>query len=285
MFASTQRSQRNGFTLIELLVVIAIIAILAAILFPVFAQAREKARAISCLSNLKQLGTGMMQYSQDYDETLVGAWYGFQAWGDSNNTNQYKWMDAAYPYIKSTAVFHCPDDAGAGLKGDPNNQPATGQYVQYQQLGASTGTSATGDNTHYGSYGMNTYHFATSSSDEQGPGNHASGGATGTYGGGWPLATLNSPASVIYVLEDANSYQVSCDQTTMVKSTFGGVPALSCGSMGTGLLDGNPVLLRHQQRTNIIFCDGHAKAMTADQLLTPSVKYPNELLYWIMAGQ
>src|SRR5258707_2078072 len=64
-------NRRSGFTLIELLVVIAIIAILAAILFPVFAQAREKARSISCLSNLKQLGTGSMMYIQDYDETVM----------------------------------------------------------------------------------------------------------------------------------------------------------------------------------------------------------------------
>ena len=66
---------RRAFTLIELLVVIAIIAILAAILFPVFAQAREKARAISCLSNLKQVGIGLMMYTQDYDETYpIAAW-------------------------------------------------------------------------------------------------------------------------------------------------------------------------------------------------------------------
>jgi len=64
-------SRKRGFTLIELLVVIAIIAILAAILFPVFAQAREKARAISCLSNCKQMGTAVLMYAQDYDESIV----------------------------------------------------------------------------------------------------------------------------------------------------------------------------------------------------------------------
>jgi prepilin-type N-terminal cleavage/methylation domain-containing protein len=65
---SMQTSRKSGFTLIELLVVIAIIAILAAILFPVFAQAREKARQITCASNMKQLGLGIIQYTQDYDE-------------------------------------------------------------------------------------------------------------------------------------------------------------------------------------------------------------------------
>ena len=66
----SSKNHRSGFTLIELLVVIAIIAILAAILFPVFAQAREKARQTTCLSNMKQLGTALLMYSQDYDETL-----------------------------------------------------------------------------------------------------------------------------------------------------------------------------------------------------------------------
>ena len=71
MFTTIARKRSSGFTLIELLVVIAIIAILAAILFPVFATARESARAISCLSNTKQIALAQMMYSQDYDETIV----------------------------------------------------------------------------------------------------------------------------------------------------------------------------------------------------------------------
>jgi len=94
--------RQHGFTLIELLVVIAIIAILAAILFPVFAKVREKARQTSCLSNEKQLGLGFMQYVQDYDEMfpLASTW---------NNENQ-GWASRIYPYVKSTGVFKCPDD-------------------------------------------------------------------------------------------------------------------------------------------------------------------------------
>ncbi len=107
-FLRTQLSstRKLGFTLIELLVVIAIIAILAAILFPVFARARENARRASCQSNLKQVGLGLIQYSQDYDDVLVRAWYGSN--GASNATTAYKWMDAIYPYIKSEQVFNCP---------------------------------------------------------------------------------------------------------------------------------------------------------------------------------
>ena len=98
---SPQRGHR-GFTLIELLVVIAIIAILAAILFPVFAKAREKARQISCASNEKQLGLGFIQYVQDNDEKLP----------DGNNYQREKgWAGEIYPYEKSTGVYGCPDDA------------------------------------------------------------------------------------------------------------------------------------------------------------------------------
>lgn len=86
----------RGFTLIELLVVIAIIAILAAILFPVFAQAREKARAITCLSNQKQIGTGIMMYMQDYDETFPMSQY-----GGCNGQPQQIWAAVVYPYIKN----------------------------------------------------------------------------------------------------------------------------------------------------------------------------------------
>jgi prepilin-type N-terminal cleavage/methylation domain-containing protein/prepilin-type processing-associated H-X9-DG protein len=92
------RHSRKGFTLIELLVVIAIIAILAAILFPVFAQAREKARQTSCLSNERQLGLAFTQYAQDYDEQ-----YPFSK-GDS------PWTVAVQPYVKNFPVYRCPSD-------------------------------------------------------------------------------------------------------------------------------------------------------------------------------
>jgi len=96
--------KRHGFTLIELLVVIAIIAILAAILFPVFAQAREKARSASCLSNVKQLSLGIMMYAQDYDEYMP---YGY-AYNLPAQTQLVYWHDAIRPYIKADAIYKCP---------------------------------------------------------------------------------------------------------------------------------------------------------------------------------
>src|SRR4028118_570049 len=92
----------KGFTLIELLVVIAIIAILAAILFPVFARARENARRASCLSNAKQIGLGVMQYAQDYDEKLPFSY--------TNPGPGGIWADTIQPYVKNYQMFKCPSN-------------------------------------------------------------------------------------------------------------------------------------------------------------------------------
>jgi prepilin-type N-terminal cleavage/methylation domain-containing protein/prepilin-type processing-associated H-X9-DG protein len=108
---------RQGFTLIELLVVIAIIAILAAILFPVFAQAREKARQISCASNERQMGLAVMQYVQDNDE-----YYPAYFNNTPSNTND-PYDVQIYPYVKSVGVFKCPDDSSAPFSGFFTSSP------------------------------------------------------------------------------------------------------------------------------------------------------------------
>ena len=125
--------KQSGFTLIELLVVIAIIAILAAILFPVFAKVREKARQTACLSNVKQLGLAFAQYSSDYDEK------------NPNGINIYApggagWAGEVYAYVKSTKVFQCPDD-----------NTGTSSFVSYGYNSNNTipsGVTATGVNSY-----------------------------------------------------------------------------------------------------------------------------------------
>ena len=110
---SPSSNTRSAFTLIELLVVIAIIAILAAILFPVFARARENARRSSCQSNLKQLGLGLLQYTQDYDE-----YYPRQ-----NHPGGASWRQMIFPYVKSEQVFACPSNPNPDQLGDSNSVP------------------------------------------------------------------------------------------------------------------------------------------------------------------
>src|SRR5437870_1111619 len=98
--------KKRAFTLIELLVVIAIITILAAILFPVFAQAREKARATSCLSNMKQIALASRMYAQDYDGMRVQS----QVWLKSRSPSESTWSGLLMPYVKSRGAFQCPSN-------------------------------------------------------------------------------------------------------------------------------------------------------------------------------
>ncbi|MBD3292223.1 MAG: DUF1559 domain-containing protein [Armatimonadia bacterium] len=119
---------RKGFTLIELLVVIAIIAILAAILFPVFARAREKARQASCLSNMKQIVTGSLMYVQDYDEFLFGHCQGTRStfypptYPDGNTS--LRWPQLIYPYVKNEQLFVCPSHRSGSWVYDTNPSTA-----------------------------------------------------------------------------------------------------------------------------------------------------------------
>ncbi len=130
---------KRGFTLIELLVVIAIIAILAAILFPVFAQAREKARQTSCLSNVKQLMLGILMYTQDYDERLVpGALVMYSGCGHSITR---RWYDVIQPYVKNYQFFQCPSENG-GYRDYGWNTAEFGYYCGSHGTGWATALAA-----------------------------------------------------------------------------------------------------------------------------------------------
>jgi len=242
--------KQSGFTLIELLVVIAIIAILAAILFPVFAKAREKARQITCASNLKQLGIACLSYTEDYDEQLPSSWATTP--GNSNPaTGAYKWMDAVYPYVKSVGVYHCPDDAG--------QNGSTGNYVFYQNL---TGQSS----SYYGSYGMNSSYWGTGGGVAcKGPGN----------GPGIGLSQLNAPSTTIWIGDGDGSYQIDWQGPNGKENTAssnGFTEIGTTGSNGDGALTfrhGGPDI------ANALFCDGHVKSLNAGQAVVTAVEADN----------
>lgn len=132
----SQRRNRSGFTLIELLVVIAIIAILAAILFPVFARARENARRASCQSNMKQLGLGIAQYTQDYDEKLPGVIV------YPDGTNYTAWPMMIMPYIKNVQIFACPSSSSPPSASNITTTPTGASQGAYPNYGMNIITSA-----------------------------------------------------------------------------------------------------------------------------------------------
>lgn len=266
--------KRNGFTLIELLVVIAIIAILAAILFPVFAQAREKARQISCLSNLKQIGLGLMMYVQDYDEYMPYALQNDPPI-DGGGTNLVPIDGQIAPYIKNDQIWKCPsdyapspDDTNIGdywdgkYASNPLGYPRSYSYVgnihtlQYEEQ---TGdTSIDGDpNTGMSSWGNGAYSIAgidqpadTIALVETWDPDPNVGGSTL----GWPWGSLFT-ACDFYKLPGRNVPPQNGDDKWAGSSSSACASAFQSKS-GPG----------HMGMGNYVFADGHAKAQRWGQV-------------------
>jgi len=235
---------RTAFTLIELLVVIAIIAVLASILFPVFAQARAKARQTACLSNTRQIGMALMQYTQDYDETVV-----LNDNGDYSRGAQslQSWLDLLLPYVKGSGIYVCPgalDEERSHVFGiatrpeytyalnnvyywDPANAIfEKGRVRPLAQIADSSGTIFCGDSRH----------------DPTGPDPLWGFQVTGdTY-----FSTAKPPA------------------------------------LGTSTRSQGQYLARHNGGLNFTFFDGHAKWMTLDQA-TQKNSAGNRLRYFTPA--
>jgi prepilin-type N-terminal cleavage/methylation domain-containing protein/prepilin-type processing-associated H-X9-DG protein len=257
-------ARRRAFTLIELLVVIAIIAILAAILFPVFAQARDKARQASCLSNGKQLGLAFMQYVQDYDETMPEAaynWYsdddgdGIVGYGDRN---QVKWTDLIFPYIKSTGVYNCPSDPGDGPRSG-----SSGPYINPH-------TARTQARDNVGSYVVNTT-YVFNGDDCYAPVRQP--GANSNVG---PMSSIVVPADTLLLAE---SNETNINAVLYYGGTWdaGGAPKIDNTKNPPRLDFYNYyyVAARHQDLTNVIWCDGHVKATRLEALMRRSNKGTN----------
>lgn len=243
---------RYGFTLIELLVVIAIIAILAAILFPVFAQAREKARQTSCLSNAKQMGLAGSMYAQDYDEILPETgWQGpcsNPVTGVATDT-QYSGVAsfpiASAPYIKNWSIFKCPSDSQFGGFNKPSSYCYEQQLLDAKVPGAYVGMKDVPDAmrkvlplSYAGNYFLSSAYGA-------------SGRAAVVGGKMLPLSSYAAPANLHYIAEVGSS-------VTANGSTFAGwyiAPGYGNSTLDTRWRKGK----RHSEGRNWVYVDGHAK--------------------------
>jgi prepilin-type N-terminal cleavage/methylation domain-containing protein/prepilin-type processing-associated H-X9-DG protein len=245
----TPRARRRGFTLIELLVVIAIIAILAAILFPVFAQAREAARKTSCSSNIRQLGTAFQMYVQDFDETYPQASYtGAAGQTSPDNSGAFRWPWQVLPYVKNMQLFRCPSESANFA--DPTCgggclDPANPFYGYLWGL--------------FPNYGYNWGYLAPDPNASM-PGGGASGNSRGLG-----LAAVSAPADTVMLADSIWTPGGSPTQTKggymliYPPNQWAGSPPLNGFSFGRAWP-------RHQQKANVVFADGHVKPMSIDAL-------------------
>lgn len=240
-------NKKNGFTLIELLVVIAIIAILAAILFPVFAKARDKARQATCLSNLKQLGLAVTQYTQDWDEIMPAEGVRWGApWGDA----WLPWQVLLQPYVKNGGATMYPGQPGNPLSTDsgnvwdcpsnPNNQTAYAGYPGPYQF----------SDDYVANYNL--------AFNQTNAGDGAFGNTLSEYGvpGEITLAKIAYPSSLIALFENRYLPQWRNENICGAQdSTWNIDISENNGDQYCGIYAG------HSGMGDFLFCDGHVQAL------------------------
>jgi prepilin-type N-terminal cleavage/methylation domain-containing protein/prepilin-type processing-associated H-X9-DG protein len=236
---------RKGFTLIELLVVIAIIAILAAILFPVFAQAREKARQATCQSNEKQIGLAVMQYTQDNDEKFPGglpmAATAPPQIDNSTGVNGVGmgWAGACGPYMKSQSLIKCPDDSTGGQYADSY---AMNEWLPTETLAVLSGPAST----------VLCYEISGATSNPTVVNENAIGQSSwgvSAIGDGWP----DPGPGGSYLVNDLAD-QINC----------GSLPCKNLNPSGNAAVGGtyarhDPQASVDDGRSEYLFADGHVK--------------------------
>jgi len=246
--SNNQTHHRRGFTLVELLVVIAIIAILAAILFPVFARAREQARKASCQSNLKQIGLAIAMYVQDYDETYPMAYMAYSAsnpdWYGTTTASSAHWYTILQPYVKNKQLFVCPT---AGII---ESGPGTRQYS--------------------GGYGWNicgTKYTGTSDGKGNGFGYNAGTVQSETPSGSFVKLAEVQEASNTVIVADPPSNGYASNGRYFYPSSTGGrgfLPVLHGGKVGP-FTGGTVTVSSYEGGGNYLFADGHVKFVTNGQ--------------------
>ena len=233
---------RSAFTLIELLVVIAIIAILAAILFPVFARARENARRASCMSNLKQIGLGIMQYVQDYDEKYPRSNYNSPnvpptgSWGTSGGEYYWFWYQIIYPYTKSVQLYRCPSGQSTGY-GYAGNYGTNANILTNGTNASMAMAAVESPSTAYLAFDSGPYTLSVS--------------------------YIKSPSGYYWYLPGSQKYTgcpvVGCGPTYDITAGFNQSDFSSDG--------------RHFDGNNVIFADGHVKWTKTATMWAEAKKY------------
>ena len=255
--------RRTAFTLVEILVVVAILAILAAVLFPVFGRARENARRSSCLSNMRQIGLGIAQYTQDFDERLP-----FST-GTTPDPLSGRWPNKIASYVKNTQVFVCPS------------------YTEHRLPANFLAFTAGGWNGSSSTYGINE-----NLSEYRNPGPLSPGDSVSRH-----LGELKSPSETALIAEvaelsangnallgspdnlDPTSWENHINKTAWNKGNsdwqwvppgqFGGSGVTSYLSPGPSNVNMRRPLARHFDGLNVVYCDGHAKWVPITQFLGP----------------